>query len=205
MLFRSIARRRTGKKYDRRSAQAEELDFYPDFVCRKPKLKWSSTKFDSRQLQITTSSSSTPIAKAINTNSPTSRGKPQSTISNSPLLTPAYSPYPLHNLTPREERPSTRPALNTYGPFRTISRSRTTIGTLLIPLPEPAPRAPVQIPIIGPRGLPNSLPLSYPFTPLTHALVLVELMFAIVTTVNPELPQPHLTSPFGSPDSSVDQ
>ena len=202
--FGTIACHRTGKKLGRKSALGEELDFYPDFVCRKQKLKWSLTKFNSRQLQITISNLSTLIAKAINTNSPTLCGKPQSTISNSPSLTPAYSPYPLCNLTPREERLSSRPTLNTYGPFRTISRSRTTTGTVSTPLPKPAPQDPVQIPIIGPRELPSSLPLPYPFTPPVHALVLVELTFVIVMTINPELPQPHLTSPFGTPDSSVD-
>jgi len=201
----TIACHRTGKKSDHRSALGEELDFYPAFVCRKPKLKWSSMKFDSRQLQIMTSNSFTPIAKAINTNLPTSLGKPPSTILNTPSLIPAYSPFPLCNLTPREERLSTRPALNTYGPFWTISRSRTTTGTASIPLPKLVPQDPVQIPIIGPRELPSSLPLSYPFTPPACTLVLVELTFVIVTAINLELPQPHLTSPFGSPDFSVNQ
>ena len=158
LSFGTIARRHTRKKSDHRSILGEELDFYPDFICRKPKLKWSSMKFDSRQLQIMISNSSTQIAKAINTNSPTLRGKPPSTISNSPLLTPAYSPYPLCNLTPREERLSTRPALNTYGPFRTISRSRTTTGFRQLHYLSQHPRIQYRYRLLDPENCPVRFP-----------------------------------------------
>src|SRR6266581_5415508 len=51
-----------------------ELDFYPDFVCRKPKLNWNLTKFDSAQ-QIVELNSSIAIARNTRTSGLPLRGK----------------------------------------------------------------------------------------------------------------------------------
>jgi len=204
--FGTIACHCTGKKSGRKSIPEGELDFYLDFVCHKPKLKWSSMKFDSRQQKATTSNSSILIARAININLPLLSGTPQSTTLDFPLSIPDTIPSPLHNLTPRDKRPSTRPALNRYRPFRTTSRSRTLIGIVSIPQPEPVPQTIVPIPITGHLQIFNSHPqLLHLLTLLTPTRVFVELTFVTVTIVTPELPQPPLESTFGDPASLADQ
>ena len=207
-----IAHHHTGKKYNRRSAQAKELDFYPDFTCRKPKLKLNLMKFDSKQQKaiteqkMTNSDSSTQIAKAIHTNSLPLSGIPRSTDWDSPSLTPIITCSPLPNLTPRDKRPSTRPALIRYSPFRTISRSRIFTGIVSIPHQGTVPQNPVPVPITGHLRIFNLPPLPlYPLTPRTSTCVLAELTFVIVTTVTPELPQPQSESIFGDPKSLANQ
>jgi len=201
----TIARHRTRKKYDRRSAQAKESDFYPDFVCRKPKLKLNLTKFNSRQQKAITLDSSTLTAITTNTNLPILSGVPPSTPTTQ-LPTQTSTPSLSLNLTPRDERPSTRPALIRYGPFQTASRSRILTGIVSIPHPGIAPQTLTLIPITGHLQTfslclpPLHLPI---LVDSTHALV--ELTFVIATTDIPELPQPQQESNFGNLRSLVNQ
>jgi len=163
--FGTIAHHCTEKKSVRKFNQGIELDFYPDFSCCKPKLKWSSTKFDSRQTLTTTSNSSTLTVIPINTNSQTLGGNPS--IPSSHSLSSTHPPFhsQLRYLTPSEERPSTRPILPRFRAFPTTSTSRTTTGTALtLPpltpsdLPVLTPQVPVQTPITGLPPTSNSHP-----------------------------------------------
>src|SRR5579863_2011552 len=52
------------KKSNNTYWKAIELDFYLNFNCRKPKLNWSSVKFDSVQTQISHTNLSTPIVES---------------------------------------------------------------------------------------------------------------------------------------------
>jgi len=194
----TIARHPTGKKYDRRSAWAEESDFYPDFICHKPKLKLNLTKFNSRQPKTITLDSSTLIVTTTNTNSPILSGVPPSTpITQSPIQ--VSTPFPLPNPTPRDKKTSTRPALIRYGSFQTTSRSRIFTGIVSIPHPGIAPQTLTLIPITGHLQT-FSLRLPPPHLPILvdSLCVLVELTFVIATTNIPELPQPQQESSFGN-------
>src|SRR6267378_3218795 len=83
-------------------------DFYLGFTCRKPKLKWSSTKFDSSQISLSEQDSpnlasptdlSLPIVKNILTSGRIDFGKSQSTTTNSCSSTQASLPFLSVNLT----------------------------------------------------------------------------------------------------------
>jgi len=203
--FGTIAHHCTRKKYDRRSAQAEGSDFYPDFVCRKPKLKLNLMKFNSRQQKVIILDSSTPTAITTNTNLPISSGVPPSTPTTQ-LPTQMSTPSPLPNQMPRDERLSTRPTLTRYGPFQTASRSRILTGIVSIPHPGIVPQNPTLIPIIGHLQT-FSLRLPPPHLPILvdSTRVLVELTFVIATTNIPECPQPQQESSFGNLGSLADQ
>jgi len=186
--FGIIACHHTGKKSVHSYNQGIELDFYPDFSCRKPKLKWSSTKFDSKQTLTTTSNSSTPTATPTSTNSPTLGGNQSAPFSCSLLSTHLPFHSQLRYLTPLEERPSTRPILPRFRTFPTVSTSRTTTGTAsILPQPTPSdppvltPQVPVQILITGPPLTSNSHPQPRnPDPPIQPICALVALTFVIV-------------------------
>jgi len=131
--FGIIARHYTRKKSVHKYNWGIESDFYPDFSCHKPKLKWSSMKFDSRQTLMTTSNLSTPIVTPINTNLPILGSNPSAPFSHFPLSIHQPFHFQLHYPIPSEERPSTRPILTRFIPFPTVSTSRNTTGTALIP------------------------------------------------------------------------
>jgi len=63
-------------KYTTSYLKGIELDFYPNFNCRKPKLKWSSKKFDSIQTTIPDMISSVPTAESTHICGETIFGKP---------------------------------------------------------------------------------------------------------------------------------
>jgi len=134
-----------GAEPDRNSI---ELDFYPDFSCCKLKLKWSSTKFNSRQTLTTTYNSSIPTAIPTNINLPTLGGNLSAPSSCS--LSSTHLPFhsQLWYLMPLEERPSTRPILPRFRAFPTTSTFRTTTGTALIP-PQPIPS---DLPVLTPQA-----------------------------------------------------
>jgi len=121
-------RHHTEKKSIRSYNWGTELDFCPNFSCCKPKLKWSSMKFDSRQTLTTTSNSSTLTAIPTNTNSPILGGNPSVPSSRSLLSTRPPFHSQLWYLMPSEERPSTRPILPRFRAFQTTSTSRTCQG-----------------------------------------------------------------------------
>src|SRR5579863_724107 len=66
----------TKKKSNDTYWKAIKLDFYLDFNCCKPKLNWSSVKFDSVQIQISHTNLSTPIVRSTLTSGPITVGKP---------------------------------------------------------------------------------------------------------------------------------
>jgi len=192
-----IACHHTGKKSIRKFNRGIVLDFYPDFSCRKLKLKWNSTKFDSRQTLMTISNSSTPTVTPTSTNLPTLGGSLSAPSSCS--LSSTHLPFhsQLWYLTPLEERLSTRPILIRFRAFPTTSTSRTTTGTASIP-PQPIPLHPpiltpqvlVQTPITGLPPTSNSHPQPWnpdPPTPPIHAFV--ALTFVIVIPSSQEHPQ----------------
>jgi len=197
LSFGIIAHYHTGKKSIRSYNRGIELDFYPDFSCHKPKLKWSSTKFDSRQTLMTTSNLSTPTVTPTNINSQTLGGNPSAPSSRS--LLSIHPPFhsQLWYLTPLEERPSTRPILPRFRTFPTTSTFRTTTGTASIPLqpiplapPVLTPQVPVQIPTTGLPPTSNSHPQPWNQDPPTWPIcALVALTFVIVILNSPEHPQ----------------
>src|SRR4029077_16027967 len=112
-----------------------ELDFYPDFCCRKPKSNWNLTKFDSKTSETKSSPSYTPTARSTVIPFSPKFGKRASSTSTSILSTPTSIPSPLQFLTLREETPNTRNVLTSFDPDPTTSNSRPIIGTPLPPQP----------------------------------------------------------------------
>jgi len=113
----------SGQKLSRRSKLDTELDFYLDFLCRKPKLKWSSTKFNYRQSQAETllqpdyTSSSTATNESSHTIGTTMPG-PQISLPHIPALS---IPLPISlsqspSQIPREETPNTWTVLWSWTP-----------------------------------------------------------------------------------------
>jgi len=188
---------RTGKKSVRKFNQGIESDFYPDFCCRKPKLKWNSVKFDSKQSLSMISDLSTPTATPTNTNLPILGGNQSAPSSYSLLSTRLPFHFQLWYLTPSEERPSTRPALIRFRPYPTTSTSRITTGTAsTLPQPIPSdlpmltPQVPVQIPITGPPPTSSLHPPPQNLDPPTlHVCAFVALTFVIVISGSQEHPQ----------------
>jgi hypothetical protein len=91
-----------------------EYDFYPDFICRKPKSKWNLTKFDFLRTQENDLNWCIPTARNTPTSGPRSTGilqfetqKPPSSI---PESLPSLSPHQ----TLWEETPNTRNNLIRY-------------------------------------------------------------------------------------------
>jgi hypothetical protein len=91
-----------------------EYDFYPDFICRKPKSKWNLTKFNFLRTQENNFNWCIPIARNTPTSGPHSSGtlqfetpKPHLSI---PKSLPSLSPHPI----PWEEMPNTRNNLISY-------------------------------------------------------------------------------------------
>jgi len=149
---------------------------------------------------MTISNSSTPTVTPINTNLQTLGGSPSAPSSRSPLSIHPPSHSQLRYLTPLEERPSTRPILPRFRTFPTTSTSRTTTGTVLIPLqpipsdpPVLTPQVPVQTPITGLPPTSNLHPQPRNLDPPTQPVcALVALTFVIVILNSPEHPQPQL-------------
>jgi len=197
LSFGTIARHHTGKKSVHKYNRGTELDFYPDFSCHKPKLKWNLTKFNFKQALMMTSNLSTPTATPTNTNLQTLGGNPSAPSSrfHSSTRQPFHSQ--LRYLMPSEERPSTRPILPRFRAFPTISTSRTTTGTALIP-PQPipsgppmlTPQVPVQILITGLPPTSNLHPQPWNLDPPAQPVcALVALTFVIVILDSPEHPR----------------
>jgi len=193
----TIAHHHTRKKSIHKYNWGIELDFYPNFSCHKLKLKWSSTKFDSRQTLTMIPNSSTPTVTPTSTNSPTLGGSPSTPSSCSLLSTHQPFHSQLWYLTPLEERLSTRPILTRFRAFPTTSTSRTTNGTASIP-PQPipldppvlTPQVPVQIPITGLPPISNLHPQPRnPDPPTPPVCAFVALTFVIVIPSHQEHPQ----------------
>ena len=193
LSFGTIACHHTGKKSVHKYNQGIESDFYPDFSCRKLKLKWSSTKFNSRQTQTMISNLSIPTVTPTNTKLPILGGSPSVPSSCSPSSTHPPFHSQLWYLMPLEERPSIRPILPRFRAFQTTSTSRTTTGTAsILPQPIPSdppvstPQVPVQTPITGLS--PTSSLRPQPQNPDQPICALVVLTFVIVILDSPEHP-----------------
>jgi len=199
----------TGWKLSRRSKPDTESDFYLDFTCRKPKLKWNLTKFDSRQtqvensLQLTCTNSSTATNESLHIGGTTAPGPqislPPTLVSSIPLpVLPSPSPSQI----PREE------TLNTWNVssvsslnqiFSHLIRPITTAWTVHYPPLWLVPLNPVpQVHLSQYIGVPERSP----FRTTTQIFVSAELTFVVAIAVTPELPPPHLESISGTPNSS---
>src|SRR5437879_4572949 len=78
-FFGTIVSRPITKLSSPRYKEGIELDFYPNFTCRKPKSNWNLAKFDYYQFRVSHLNSSTPTARNTRTiGSPISgpRGSP---------------------------------------------------------------------------------------------------------------------------------
>jgi len=196
LSFGIIAHHHTGKKSICKYNQGIESDFYPDFSCRKPKLKWSSMKFDSRQTLMTISNLSIPTVTPTNTNLPTLGGNPF--VPSSRSLSSTHPPFhsQLQYLTPLEERLSTRAILTRFRPFPTASTSRTTTGTAST-LPQPIPSGlPMLTPQVPGQTLTTGLLPTFsshpqpqnPDLPTRPVCAFVALTFVIVIPSSQEHP-----------------
>jgi len=76
-----------------------EYDFYPDFICWKPKLKWNLTKFDFLRNQENDLNWYIPTARNTPTSGPHSSGTLQFETpklpSSIPESLPSLSPHPI--------------------------------------------------------------------------------------------------------------
>jgi len=199
----------TGQKLSHRSKPDTESDFYLDFMCRKPKLKWSSTKLDSRQtqaensLQLTCTSSSTATNESLPISGTTAPG-PQISLPPtlvSLILLPVL-PSPSPSQIPREETPNTWnvSSVSSWNQIFSPSIHRiTTVWTVHYPPLWLVPLNPVpQVHLSRYIGMPERSP----FRTTTWIFVSTESTFVIAIVVTPELPPPHSESTSGTPDSS---
>jgi len=201
--------RHIGQKSSRRSKPDTESDFYLDFSCQKPKLKWNLTKFDSRQtqaensLQLTCTNLSTATNESLPIGGTTAPGPqiflPHIQVSLIPLPT---LPSPSPSQIPREETPNTWNVSSVSSWNQIFSRSIhhiTTVWTVhypplwLVPL-NPVPQAHLSR-YIG-------MPKRSPFRTMTQIFVSVESTFVVAIAVTPEPHPPHLESISGTPNSS---
>jgi len=199
----------TDQKSSCRSKLDTESDFYLDFMCWKPKLKWNLMKFDYRQsqmensLQLACTSSSTVTNEFSHISGTTAPGPqislPPIRVSSIPLpILPSLSPSQI----PREETPNTWNISNISSWNQIFSRSIhpiTIAWTVLYPPLWLVPLNPVpQAHLSRYIGMPKRSP----FQTTTRIFVSVESTFVIAIAVTPELPSPHSESTSGTPNSS---
>jgi hypothetical protein len=107
-----------------------EYDFYPDFICRKPKLKWNLTKFD---FLITLENNLDWCILTVRntlTSGPRNSGTLPFETPNSLSLIPGFLPSPYPHPIHWEETPNTRTNLISYWTKPTTSLSVPNIGIL---------------------------------------------------------------------------
>jgi len=199
---------RSDRKSSRRSKPDTELDFYLDFSCQKPKLKWNLTKFDYRQSQveILLQQDYTSLSTATNESSciiGTTAPGPQISSPHIPVLSIPLPvlPSPSPSQIPREETPNTWNVSSVSSWNQIFSRSIHPIMTAwtvhypplwLVPL-NPVPQVHLSRYI--------SVPERSPFRMTTQIFVSAESTFVVAIAVTPEPHPPHLESTFGTPDS----
>src|SRR6267378_2173778 len=170
-------------------------DFYLGFTCCKPKLKWSSTKFDSSQISVSEQdspnlvspiSSFLPIVKNTLTSGRIDSGKSRSITTNSYSSTPTSLPFPSVNLTPWEEKTHTKNSWSESSNSQTIFESTPSTGEVLT--------APQQPQNLTPRLLPSTTPLP------RHLTVVPVRSTSVPVTTGTQIHHPLLPiSSFGSP------
>ena len=200
---------RSSRKLSHRSKPDTELDFYLDFSCRKPKLKWNLTKFNYRQSKVEILLQQDYISSSTVTNEPshtigTTMSGPQISLPHIPALSIPLPilPSPLPSQIPREETPNTWNVSSVSSWNQIFSHSIhpiTTVWTVLYPplwlVPlNPVPQAHLSQYI--------SVPKRSPFQTTTWIFVSAESTFVIVIAVTPETHPPHLESTSRTPDSS---
>jgi len=107
-----------------------EYDFYPDFICWKPKLKWNLMKFDFLRTQENNLNGCILTVRSTPISASHSSGISQSKIQKQPLLTSgsllSLSPHQI----PWEEMPNTRNNSISYWNRQTTSSLVPNIGIL---------------------------------------------------------------------------
>jgi hypothetical protein len=91
-----------------------EYDFYPGFICQKPKSKWNLTKFDFLRTQENDLSWCILIARNTPTSGPHSSGTLRFETLKLPSSIPESLPSLSLHLIPWEEMPNTRNNLIRY-------------------------------------------------------------------------------------------
>jgi hypothetical protein len=133
------------RKSHRAYTMGTEYDFYPDFICWKPKLKWNSMKFDFLRTPENELSWCIPTARNTPTSGPHSSGtlqfKTPKLPSSIPESLPSLSPHPI----PWEETPNTRNNLIHYWNRPTTSLLAPNTGILWI-VPKQNPDQAVPFP-----------------------------------------------------------
>jgi len=199
----------SGQKSSRKSKLDTELDFYLDFSCQKPKLKWNLTKFDYRQsqaensLRLTYTSLSTVTNKSSHTIGTTAPG-PQIFSHPIPvLLIPLPTlPSPSPNQIPREETPSTWNVSSVSSWNQIFSHSVHPIMTVWTVLYPPLWLVPLNLVPQAHLSWYISVPKKSPFRMTTWIFVSAESTFVVAIAVTPEPYPPHLESTSGTPNSS---
>jgi hypothetical protein len=164
-----------------------EYDFYPDFICRKPKSKWNLTKFDFLRTQENDLNWCIPTVRNTPTSGPRSSGISPSKTPKPPSLIPEFLPsLSLHPI-PWEEMPNIRNNLISYWNKPTTSSSVPDTG-ILWKVPKQNPDQVVPFP-----------PSSFPHHLHCHSqFVSVESTFVGVPIAPTHLPLP-LTLNCGNP------
>ena len=159
--------RKSSKAY----TMGTEYNFYPDFICRKPKSKWNLMKFDFLRTQENDLNWCIPTVRNTPTSgshsSGTSQFKIQKQPSSTPRFLPSLSPHPIL----WKETPNTRNNLISYWNKPMTSSLALNIG-ILWKAPKQNPDQAVPFP---PSSSPHHLRLCSQF-------VSVKLIFAGVTT-----------------------
>jgi hypothetical protein len=123
-----------------------EYDFYPDFICRKPKSKWNLMKFDFLRSQENDLSWCIPTVRNTPTSGPRNSGTLPSETPKRPLSTLRFSlsqsPHPIL----WEEMPNTRNNLISYWNKLTTFSSVPNIG-ILWTVPKQNPNQAVLFPL----------------------------------------------------------
>jgi len=91
-----------------------KYDFYPDFICQKPKLKWNLTKFDFLRTQKNNLNWCIPTVRNTPTSGPRSSGTLQFETPNQLSSTPRFLPSPYLHPILWEETLNTRNNLISY-------------------------------------------------------------------------------------------
>jgi hypothetical protein len=175
------------RKSHRAYTMGIEYDFYPDFICQKPKSKWNLTKFDFLRTQENDLNWCILTARNTPTSGPRNSGTLPFETPKLPLSIPesllSLSPHPI----PWEETPNTRNNLICYWNKLMTSLLAPSTGILWIVLKQNPDQA-VPFP---PSSFPHHLHLCSQF-------VSAELTFAGAITNPTRLPLP-LTLNCGNP------
>jgi len=164
-----------------------EYDFYPDFICRKPKSKWNLTKFDFSRTQENDLNWCIPTVRNIPTSGPRSSGTLQFETPKPHLSIPESLPSLSLHQTLWEETLNTRNNLIRYWNRPTTSSLVPSTGILWI-VPKQNPNQVVPFP---PSSYPHHLCLGLQFAS-------AELICAGAITDLTRLPLP-LTLNCGNP------